>query len=159
MLKEKLNGEIASGRLAMMAITCMLFQDGFTGSAWVDWALCTVSPLRAIENELGVQAPVGFFDLAGFAADGNAENFARRRQTEIKFGRIAMLAAIGYITPEITGKLPGYLAVRWPGVRGRAQRPRRRLQGAGRWLGSDPCLHGLLRDLARPVPGHCGCRG
>ena len=55
----------------------------------------------AFENELGVQAPVGFFDPAGFAADGNAENFARRRQTEIKHGRIAMLAAMGYITPEI----------------------------------------------------------
>ena len=49
-----------------------------------------------------MQAPVGFFDPAGFAADGNAVNFARRRQTEIKHGRIAMLAAMGYITPEIT---------------------------------------------------------
>ena len=50
------------------------------------------------------------FDPAGFAADGNAENFRRRRQTEIKHGRIAMPAAMGYITPEITGKLPGYLS-------------------------------------------------
>ena len=75
----------------------MFFQDGLTGSAWGDWALYTASPLRAFENELGVQAPVGFFDPAGFAADGNAENFARRRQTEIKHGRIAMLAAMGYI--------------------------------------------------------------
>ena len=61
----------------------------------------SVVSVRAFENELGVQAPVGFFDPAGFAADGNAENFARRRQTEIKHGRIAMLAAMGYITPEI----------------------------------------------------------
>ena len=50
-----------------------------------------------------MQAPVGFFDPAGFAADGNAETFARRRQTEIKHGRIAMLAAMGYITPAIRG--------------------------------------------------------
>merc|ERR1719253_2080047 len=70
----------------------------------------SIVSVRAFENELGVQAPVGFFDPAGFAADGNAENFARRRQTEIKHGRIAMLAAMGYITPEITGKLPGYLS-------------------------------------------------
>eukprot|EP00424_Heterocapsa_rotundata_P000356 CAMPEP_0168648772 /NCGR_PEP_ID=MMETSP0503-20121227/10400_1 /TAXON_ID=89963 /ORGANISM="Heterocapsa rotundata, Strain SCCAP K-0483" /LENGTH=142 /DNA_ID=CAMNT_0008692295 /DNA_START=93 /DNA_END=517 /DNA_ORIENTATION=+ len=62
----------------------------------------SVVSVCAFENELGVQAPVGFFDPAGFAADGNAENFARRRQTEIKHGRIAMLAAMGYITPEIT---------------------------------------------------------
>jgi len=39
--------------------------------------------LRAFENELGVQEPVGFWDPAGFTADGSAENFARRRQTEL----------------------------------------------------------------------------
>ena len=59
--------------------------------AWGDWALYTASPLRAFENELGVQAPVGFWDPAGFTADGNSENFARRRQTELKHGRISML--------------------------------------------------------------------
>ena len=71
-----------------------------TGSAWGDWANYTASPLRAFENELGVQDPVGFWDPAGFTADGSVEDFKRRRQTEIKHGRIAMLAAMGYITPE-----------------------------------------------------------
>ena len=28
------------------------------------------------------------------------ENFKRRRQTELKHGRISMLATMGYITPE-----------------------------------------------------------
>ena len=85
-------------------------QDGLTGSAWGDWATYTDSPLRAFENELGVQAPVGFWDPAGLSADGSVENFKRRRATEIKHGRIAMLATMGYITPEITGKFPGYLS-------------------------------------------------
>merc|ERR1711988_1887710 len=107
---KKLAAEIANGRLAMMAIIGMFFQDGLTGSAWGDWSLYTASPLRAFENELGVQPPVGFWDPLGFTADGNAEDFARRRQTEIKHGRVAMLAAMGYITPELTGKLPGYLS-------------------------------------------------
>ena len=74
-------------------------QDGLTGSAWGDWANYTASPLRAFENELGVQAPVGFWDPAGFTADGSVENFKRRRATEIKHGRISMLATMGYITP------------------------------------------------------------
>jgi len=56
---KKLNAEIANGRLAMMAIIGMFYQDGLTGSAWGDWSLYTDSPLRAFENELGVQAPVG----------------------------------------------------------------------------------------------------
>merc|ERR1712060_755635 len=78
----------------------MFFQDGLTGSAWGDWSLYTASPLRAFENELGVQDPVGFWDPAGFTADGNVENFARRRQTELKHGRVSMLATMGYITPS-----------------------------------------------------------
>merc|ERR1740138_1228983 len=107
---RRLNAEIANGRLAMVALIGMFFQDGLTGSAWGDWANYTASPLRAFESELGVQEPVGFWDPAGFTADGNAENFARRRQTELKHGRVSMLATMGYITPEITGKLPGYLS-------------------------------------------------
>merc|ERR1712050_454487 len=109
-LKGKLSAEIANGRLAMMAIIGMFFQDGLTGSAWGDWSLYTASPLRAFENELGVQDPVGFWDPVGFTTDGNVENFARRRQTELKHGRISMLAGMGYMTPEITGKFPGYLS-------------------------------------------------
>ena len=107
---EKLAAELANGRLAMMASIRMFFQDGLTGSDWGDWTLYTALPLRAFVNELGVQDPVGFFDPAGFTADGNVENFQRRRQTELKHGRVSMLATMGYITPEITGKLPGYLS-------------------------------------------------
>merc|ERR1712087_416572 len=104
--KKRLSAEIANGRLAMMAIIGMFFQDGLTGSAWGDWALYTDSPLRAFESELGVQAPLGFWDPMGFTKDGDQSKFHRRRLTEIKHGRISMLAAMGYITPEITGKIP-----------------------------------------------------
>merc|ERR1719356_653844 len=93
----------------MMAIIGMFFQDGLTGSAWGDWSNYTDSPLRAFESELGVQAPVGFFDPLDLCADGNVEEFKRRREVEIKHGRISMLATMGYITPEIIGKWPGYL--------------------------------------------------
>merc|ERR1711903_398213 len=107
---KKLAAEVANGRLAMVAIIGMFFQDGLTGSAWGDWALYTASPLRAFESELGVQEPVGFWDPLGFSADGDLAAFKRRRSVELKHGRICMLATMGYITPEITGKLPGYLS-------------------------------------------------
>merc|ERR1711904_602245 len=106
---RKLSAEIANGRLAMMAIIGMFYQDGLTGSAWGDWSLYTESPLRAFENELGVQAPVGFWDPAGLASDGNVEDFRRRRMTEIKHGRVSMIVCIGYIVPEYT-KWGGYLS-------------------------------------------------
>jgi len=109
--KKKLNAELANGRLAMVAIIGMFFQDGLTGSAWGDWANYPNWIFgRAFESELGVQAPVGFWDPAGYTADGSLENFARRRQTELKHGRISMLATMGYITPEITGKFSGFLS-------------------------------------------------
>jgi len=99
--------ELANGRLAMMAIIGMFFQDGLTGSAWGDWASYTDSPLRAFENELGVQAPVGFWDPLGLTKDGDVESFKRRRATELKHGRVSMIACIGYITP-VYAKFPGY---------------------------------------------------
>jgi len=103
---RRLNGELANGRLAMMAIIGMMVQDGLTGAAWGDWADYTASPLRAFENELGVQAPTGYWDPMGLASDGNSADFARRRWTEIKHGRVCMFASMGYMTPEY---------FRWPG--------------------------------------------
>merc|ERR1719226_421892 len=108
--QKKLSAEIANGRLAMVAIIGMFFQDGLTGSAWGDWASYTDSPLRAFESELGVQAPLGFWDPVGFTADGDELAFKRRRCVELKHGRISMLATMGYITPEVAGKFPGYLS-------------------------------------------------
>ena len=107
---KRLNSELANGRLAMMAIIGMFFQDGLTGSAHGDWATYVDSPLRAFENELGAQAPFGYFDPLGLSKDGDTATFMRRRSTELKHGRVAMLATMGYMTPEITGKFPGYLS-------------------------------------------------
>merc|ERR1711920_354021 len=104
---KKLNAEIANGRLAMVAIIGMFFQDGLTGSAWGDWANYTDSPLRAFESELGVQAPFGYWDPAGLSKDGDTEAFKRRHVTEIKHGRVSMWACLGYITPEYF-KWPGF---------------------------------------------------
>merc|ERR1712087_585226 len=104
--KKKLNAEIANGRLAMVAIIGMWFQDGLTGSAWGDWSLYTESPLRAFESELGVQAPAGFWDPLGFTKDGSKADFVRRRAVELKHGRVSMYACIGYFVPEYA---------RWPG--------------------------------------------
>merc|ERR1712084_54132 len=85
----------------------MIFQNGTVGNTGPDMWL----GLRtAFENELGVQAPVGFWDPIGYTADGDVAAFKRRRQTELKHGRISMLACMGYITPELGLKFPGKLS-------------------------------------------------
>jgi len=87
-----LNAELANGRLAMMAIIGMFFQDGLTGSAWGDWSLYTKSPLRALGDNkgqfggrgerLGLRAAPSGEDVdggaaapSGEAADGGAADF------------------------------------------------------------------------------------
>ncbi|CAE7616031.1 FCPB [Symbiodinium sp. CCMP2456] len=60
-------------------------------------------------TEMGVQDPVGFWDPLGLSADKDQATFKRRRAVEIKHGRIAMYATIGYIVPEYF-RFPGYLS-------------------------------------------------
>ena len=50
------------------------------------------------ESEAGVTQPLGFFDPLGLAS---AENFEQYRTAELKHGRVAQLAVIGYIVPEV----------------------------------------------------------
>merc|ERR1711972_740208 len=126
--EKKLQAEMANGRLAMVSIIGMFFQDGLTGSAWGDWALYEGSPLRSgkmspgfntlperekffngFEGNIGDQPPLEFWDPLGFTKDGDIEKFVRRREVELKHGRVSMLATIGYIVPEYV-KLPGEIS-------------------------------------------------
>ena len=73
----------------------IVLQDGLTGSAFGDFAIKQGSAWLAFENELGVQAPVGFWDPVGFTSDGDVATFKRRRSVELKHGRISMMATMG----------------------------------------------------------------
>jgi hypothetical protein len=64
------------------------------------------------ESEAGVTGPVGFFDPLGLSANIDKATFDQYRTSELKHGRVAQLAVIGYIVPEIF-KFPGDIA---PGV-------------------------------------------
>ena len=67
----------------------------------------TSTSLKAFEDELGAQPPLGFFDPLGMVADGDQEKFDRLRYVEIKHGRICMLAVVGYLVAENGIRLPG----------------------------------------------------
>ncbi|KAG7360394.1 chlorophyll A-B binding protein [Nitzschia inconspicua] len=65
------------------------------------------SALKAFENELGAQDPLGFFDPLGLVSDGDEAKFQRLRYVELKHGRIAQLAFLGNIIPRAGIYLPG----------------------------------------------------
>jgi hypothetical protein len=70
----------------------------------------------------GALAPVGFFDPLGFAEKADENTMKRYREAELTHGRVAMLAAVGFLVGEkvegssflfdaqITGPAIGHLA-------------------------------------------------
>eukprot|EP00588_Corethron_pennatum_P017491 CAMPEP_0194303040 /NCGR_PEP_ID=MMETSP0171-20130528/945_1 /TAXON_ID=218684 /ORGANISM="Corethron pennatum, Strain L29A3" /LENGTH=211 /DNA_ID=CAMNT_0039053761 /DNA_START=18 /DNA_END=653 /DNA_ORIENTATION=- len=67
----------------------------------------TTTSLCAFENELGSQAPLGFYDPLNLCADGDREKFERLRYVELKHGRISMLAFVGNLATRAGLHLPG----------------------------------------------------
>jgi hypothetical protein len=68
----------------------------------------TSTSLNAFEDELGAQAPLGFFDPLGLLnGDVDQERFDRLRYVEIKHGRISQLAFLGQVVTRAGIHLPG----------------------------------------------------
>ncbi|CAB9502473.1 Fucoxanthin-chlorophyll a-c binding protein [Seminavis robusta] len=59
-------------------------------------------------SEIGAQVPLGYWDPLGFMRDADQAEFDRMRWVELKHGRVAMLAVVGYLTT--------YAGVRFPGA-------------------------------------------
>ncbi len=49
---------------------------------------------------IGSSAPLGFFDPLGFSSKADAATLAKYRESELKHGRVAMLAVLGYLSAE-----------------------------------------------------------
>jgi len=53
-------------------------------------------------KQVGVTAPLGYFDPAGFCKEGDEAGFRNLRAAEIKHGRVAMMAALGAVVQHFT---------------------------------------------------------
>jgi len=58
-------------------------------------------------EQLGVTAPLGFFDPIGFSKVGDEEGFRKLRVAELKHGRVAMMAAVGAVI-QCPLQFPGF---------------------------------------------------
>uniref|UniRef100_A0A7R9UJ33 Uncharacterized protein n=1 Tax=Diacronema lutheri TaxID=2081491 RepID=A0A7R9UJ33_DIALT len=74
----------------------------FTGSAPVRSSKVAMSSVPPqIKSDAGVSAPFGYFDPAGLMSNGEQQaDYARYKEVEIKHGRLAMLAATGFVVGE-----------------------------------------------------------
>jgi len=63
----------------------------------------------AFDDELGAQAPLGFWDPLDFCEGGDPEKFDRYRYVELKHGRVAMLAFLGEVVTRAGVHLPGVI--------------------------------------------------
>ena len=59
-----------------------------------------VPPSFDVKSMAGVTAPLGFFDPAGFSNDASEGKIRFYREVELKHGRVAMLASLGYVVAE-----------------------------------------------------------
>jgi len=72
----------------------------------------TTSPLvlkasSDFANDIGATAPHGYWDPSGLTKDGDAENFDRLREVELRHGRVSMLAITGWLVTAAGVRLPG----------------------------------------------------
>jgi len=58
-------------------------------------------------DEVGVTAPLGFFDPLGFSKVGDEEGFRNLRLAEVKHARVAMMAAVGLLVQDLV-QFPGF---------------------------------------------------
>jgi len=58
-------------------------------------------------KEVGITAPLGFFDPLNFAKEGDEDGFRKLRVAEIKHGRVAMMAAVGAVIQHFV-QFPGF---------------------------------------------------
>jgi len=67
--------------------------------------------VEAYSEQIGITEPLGFYDPLKLLQSGDPAKFERLRYVELKHGRIAMLAVVGYIATACGNRLPGDLTL------------------------------------------------
>ena len=96
-----------------LAIAALLAGSAAAFAPSASKARSTALNQNTYENELGVIAPTGFFDPCRLSDGIDQETFDQYRTAELKHGRVAMLAVVGYVVAE-TNRFPGEIA---PGLK------------------------------------------
>merc|ERR1712050_227977 len=80
---------------------------GASGAAVAEADVPPPPPQFQPGEQIGAMAPLGFFDPLGFTMVGDEEGFNRLRASELKHGRVAMMASVGLLGQHFV-KFPGF---------------------------------------------------
>jgi len=125
--EEMRNKELNNGRMAMFAALGIVAADLATGkdgmqqlglfavrdraSRIVCRAEAEAAPVFSPAKQVGAMAPLGFFDPLGFSKEGDEAGFRNLRAAEIKHGRVAMAASVGYLITAAGYHFPGAISL------------------------------------------------
>jgi hypothetical protein len=99
-------------KLAMIALltgSAAAFAPAQVGRAATSMDAKAAKSVSPFAGELGTIDPTGFFDPLGLSDGIDQATFDRYRTVELKHGRVAQLAVLGFIIPEVT-RFPGDIA-------------------------------------------------
>jgi hypothetical protein len=88
--------KFAAVSLALLAASA----DAFGSFGKPKAVKAVAKPAFTVDTIPGALAPVGLFDPLGFAAKANEATLKRYREAELTHGRVAMLAAVGFLVGE-----------------------------------------------------------
>mmetsp|Transcript_22120 Transcript_22120/g.29106 ORF Transcript_22120/g.29106 Transcript_22120/m.29106 type:complete len:191 (-) Transcript_22120:73-645(-) len=84
-----------------LAITALLAGSAAAFAPAASKSSTTALSVGEYADELGTIAPTGFWDPLRLSSGIDQEKFDKYRAAELKHGRVAQLAVIGYVAPEI----------------------------------------------------------
>jgi hypothetical protein len=93
--------------LASIAVAAHAFVPSFIPTLATKTSSLQAGSASPFKDEVGAQVPLGFWDPMSMLGSDNPSRFNRLREVEIKHGRIAMLAVVGYLTTYAGVRLDG----------------------------------------------------
>lgn len=107
--KQTLTGLLlgSAGIVAARTATCRRVSMRPTSSAVTGRVKRSPPPEFDPSKQIGAVAPLGFFDPLDFSKVGDEDGFRNLRASEIKHGRVAMMASVGLLGQHFI-KLPGF---------------------------------------------------
>lgn len=87
--------QVCNSKLTTFQKSCFVVYNSSTTAFFAPAA--RTAARMTMNTKVGVSAPLGFFDPFGFSKKASPETMAKYRDSELKHGRVAMIAVLGVL--------------------------------------------------------------